>query len=256
MWDEGITSSQQRAGNTKATKAPGKPRSYAKTPSRFVGCPGRPKLTGVPARPIWLAMLALISATPSPFARKNRIALIEKGIPFKLQTEVPWHSTTETPKYKPPLLIPERLDDKLLVRQIQVLADGACDTMGLVFFETMKGGTKSEEWLSRRYRKVNGALAAADGLVRTSGEGRFLVCDEFSVADIARGSILGMMKYVLGKHISTALKFLTLFQNALGEALNDSARPLQYGRDADMKEARKNFEVTQPEIFELTEKVT
>ena len=37
-------------------------------------------------------MLILLSATPSPYARKNRIALIEKGIPFELQTEIPWHS--------------------------------------------------------------------------------------------------------------------------------------------------------------------
>ena len=35
----------------------------------------------------------LISATPSPYARKVRIALAEKGIPFELQTEVPWHGT-------------------------------------------------------------------------------------------------------------------------------------------------------------------
>ena len=31
-------------------------------------------------------MLRLISATPSPYARKVRIALAEKGIPFKLKT--------------------------------------------------------------------------------------------------------------------------------------------------------------------------
>ena len=44
-------------------------------------------------------VLTLISATPSPYARKNRIALLEKGIPFELQSEIPWHAATETPKY-------------------------------------------------------------------------------------------------------------------------------------------------------------
>ena len=132
--------------------------------------------------------LTLISATPSPYARKNRIALIEKGIPFTLQSEIPWHSTTETPKYNPleklpilifpeeekkapiyeswfiqeyivqkykdkviahtlysvlepkkstadilprkgPSLMPETLDDQLLARQVQVVADGACDAL-------------------------------------------------------------------------------------------------------------------------------
>jgi glutathione S-transferase len=49
-------------------------------------------------------MLTLISATP-----KNRIALLEKRIPFELKTEIPWHSDTETPKHNPleklPILI-------------------------------------------------------------------------------------------------------------------------------------------------------
>jgi glutathione S-transferase len=43
-------------------------------------------------------MLKLISATPSPYARKVRIALFGKGLPFELMTEVPWDSTTATPK--------------------------------------------------------------------------------------------------------------------------------------------------------------
>lgn len=57
-------------------------------------------------------MLRLISATPPPYARKVRIALAEKSIPFELLTEVPWDSTTQTPRYNPleklPVLI---LDD-------------------------------------------------------------------------------------------------------------------------------------------------
>jgi len=43
-------------------------------------------------------MFKLISATPSPYARKVRIALQEKGLPFELVTEVPRDSTTSTPK--------------------------------------------------------------------------------------------------------------------------------------------------------------
>lgn len=47
-------------------------------------------------------MWTLISATPSPYARKIRIALQEKGLTnYKLQTEVPWDSTTTTPKHNP-----------------------------------------------------------------------------------------------------------------------------------------------------------
>jgi len=109
-------------------------------------------------------MLTLISATPSPCARKNRIALLEKGIPFNIQTEIAWHSTTETPKYSPleklpvlifddgrrpiykswyiqeyivqkykgvgPTLMPEGIDEQIEMRRIQTLADRACDAIG------------------------------------------------------------------------------------------------------------------------------
>lgn len=109
-------------------------------------------------------MRTLISATPSPYARKNRIALLERNIPFELQSEIPWESATQTPKYNPleklpiliffdgkppiyeswliqeyitqkyadrgPSLLPKGgVDDLLRARQIQVLADGACDAM-------------------------------------------------------------------------------------------------------------------------------
>ena len=50
----------------------------------------------------------LISATPSPYARKVRIALAEKGLPFELLTEVAWDSTTRTPRYNPLEKLPIR----------------------------------------------------------------------------------------------------------------------------------------------------
>ena len=55
--------------------------------------------------------MILISATPSPFARKVRISMMEKGIPFDLQNEVPWHADTRTTQFNPleqlPVLIPD-----------------------------------------------------------------------------------------------------------------------------------------------------
>ena len=100
----------------------------------------------------------LISATPSPYARKVRIVLAEKGIPFTLQTEVPWDSDSQTPKYNPleklpvlinnetneavyeshfilewlevkhpePPMIPRNQDDRLFAKQVEVVVDGSC----------------------------------------------------------------------------------------------------------------------------------
>lgn len=217
-------------------------------------------------------MLTLISATPSPYARKNRILMLEKGTPFELKNEIPWHSTTETPQYNPleklpilifddgkspiyeswyiqeylvqkykgtgPALIPESLDDQLLAKKIQVLADGACDAMGLAFFESGRGELKSEEWYARQLRKVNGVLKAMDELVKQSG-GRYLVGDEFSIADIAVGSMLGLMNMVET-------------QFGLVKWLEQYPKLKEYWR---MLEARDSFQQTQPVMFELTEKV-
>jgi glutathione S-transferase len=62
------------------------------------------------------------------------------------------------------------------VRQIQVLADGGCDAMGLVFFETSRGELKSVEWEARQLRKIYNVLKACDELVIES-KGGFLVGD-------------------------------------------------------------------------------
>ena len=55
--------------------------------------------------------MRLISATPSPYARKVRIALAEKVIPFELVTEVPWNDDTCLPQHNPleklPVLLPD-----------------------------------------------------------------------------------------------------------------------------------------------------
>jgi glutathione S-transferase len=57
------------------------------------------------------ATVKLISATPSPYVRKVRITLAEKGIPFELVTEVPWNRDTTMPLYNPlerlPVLLPD-----------------------------------------------------------------------------------------------------------------------------------------------------
>lgn len=120
-------------------------------------------------------MLKLISATPSPFARKVRIARWPKR-PYRSKlTEVPWDSTTMTPRYNPleklpilllpdggcvyessyilqylelkypqPRLLPEDIDGQLAARKLEVLCDGVCDAVVLSLFEKPRadGGSK------------------------------------------------------------------------------------------------------------------
>ena len=164
-------------------------------------------------------MYQLISATPSPYARKVRIALAEKGLPFELLTEVPWDSTTSTPRYNPleklPILllgdgtsvyessyilqylelkhpqvplVPKDIDGHLAARKLEVLCDGVCDAVVLSLFEKMRAGGGSPKWLARQRRKIVGGMAE---MARLVGQRHWAVGETFSLGDIAVGTATG-----------------------------------------------------------------
>ena len=165
-------------------------------------------------------MYKLISATPSPYARKVRIALMEKGIPFELITDVPWDSTTSTPKFNPleklpilicddgstvyesrfileylelkhplPAMLPLDVDGILAAKRFEVLCDGICDALVLMFFERMRApAAQSAEWMARQKRKVDGGLGE---LSRLLGNRRYAVGDAFGLGDIAAATVVG-----------------------------------------------------------------
>ncbi len=166
-------------------------------------------------------MLKLISATPSPYARKVRVALAEKGIPFELLTEVPWDGTTSTPRYNPleklPVLLledgasvyessfilqylelkypqhpllPADVDGILAARRLEVLCDGVCDAIVLTFFERMRKDSASQPWLARQRRKIDGGLKE---IARLAADNTWTVGDRFSLGDIATGTLLGYL---------------------------------------------------------------
>ena len=167
--------------------------------------------------------MRLISATPSPFARKVRIALAEKGIAFDLVTEVPWNDDTSLPRYNPleklpvllpdggeplfqssyilewlerryprPPLLPDDDDGILAHKRLEVIADGVCDAVILILFERMRPeGQQSEPWIMRQQRKIEGGVAA---LASSVGDGSdFAIGGTFGLADIAVGSVLGYL---------------------------------------------------------------
>ena len=175
-------------------------------------------------------VLKLISATPSPYARKVRIALKEKDIPFELQTEVPWDNTTKTPEYNPleklpvliaddgeavyeshfilewleakypapeyPAIFPANKSKELLAKQIQVVTDGMCDACVLMFFEKQRTDP-SAAWAARQRRKVDGGMRALSEWV---GDKQYIIDDRFGLADVAAGSVLGYMRVRFQDH--------------------------------------------------------
>jgi len=174
-------------------------------------------------------MYRLISATPSPYARKVRIQLAEKNIPFELVTEVPWDNDTQTPQFNPleklPVLIcddgetvyesrfvnewvefqhpetplmPKEKDDLLLVKRFEILSDGICDACVLVFWERARAdGARSDEWIARQLRKRDGGMKEISRLL---GDRLFCVGDRLTLADIAVGSMLGWLNVRLSEY--------------------------------------------------------
>ena len=209
-------------------------------------------------------MFQLISATPSPYARKVRIALAEKGLPFELLTEVPWHSTTSTPRYNPleklPVLLlpdgssvyessyilqylelkypqtpllPDDIDGKLAARKLEVLCDGICDAVVLTLFEKMRAGGGSPEWLARQRRKIDGGLAEMAKIV---GSRQWATGNSFSLGDIAVG---------------TAVAYLSVrFQELPWRTLYPDLALL-----SDRLEQRPSFQASVPYAQSITEKV-
>ncbi len=167
-------------------------------------------------------MLRLVSATPSPFARKVRIALIEKAVPFELVTDVPWNHDTSVGDFNPleklPILITERdgivCDSTLIIdyletahpepallprdpklrlaaKSIEVLQNGICDAVVLTFFERQRvKEAQSAQWLARQRRKIERGTAA----LASQLDGKdYFVDGAFTLADIAAVCALGYL---------------------------------------------------------------
>ena len=209
-------------------------------------------------------MFKLISATPSPYARKVRIALIEKGLAFELITEVPWDSSTATPRYNPleklPVLIlddgssvyessyildwlelkypqtpllPPDVDGILAAKKLDVLCNGVCDAVVLTFFERQREGGGSPEWLARQRRKIEGGLGE---IARLVGTREWAVGEHFSLGDIAAGTAAG--------YLSVRLKELPVRE--MYPALTAYA---------DRLALRPSFAATQPYPQNITDKI-
>src|SRR6266446_3815362 len=157
--------------------------------------------------------MKLLSATPSPYARKVRVALIEKGIAFEVMTELPWNPGTAAPNFnplgkipvlvlddgrvvhdskviveylemlgRPPHLLPSDPSLRLAHKQIEATADGVCDAVVLIVLERSRDSAKRvRDWLGRQLRKVEaGTSALADEL---GGGRQCFVGSAFGLAD-------------------------------------------------------------------------
>ncbi len=173
--------------------------------------------------------MRLIIASPSPYARKARIALHEKSLPFVEELTVPWNPGSVAPAYNPlgkiPILIlddgqaiydssvileyldtvagthaliPAAGSERVKAKQMEALADGISDAVVLIALEARrKPELQSRDWVARQRAKIDAGMAELD---RVLGEQLWLVGTAFGLADIAAGSALGYTTLRLADH--------------------------------------------------------
>ncbi len=166
--------------------------------------------------------MQLVIATPSPFARKARVAMLEKGLAFETVVDNPWNPGARAPQLnplgkipvlllddgrtlvdsrviveyletlgRPPALLPADPAARVAHRQIEALADGVCDAVVLTVLERSRApGKQSADWIARQRAKVVSGVAA---LERELGRGTWFVGDAYGLADVAAGCMLGYL---------------------------------------------------------------
>lgn len=158
--------------------------------------------------------MKLIIAKPSPYARKARIALLEKRIDCDIIIDNPWLQETNVAKANPlgkvpalllddggvvhdskviveyletlgvpPVLIPNDPLQRIAHKQIEAIADGICDSIVLIALEgTRPADKRSEVWLKRQRSKIIAGVAELER--QLAGRECFTGAD-FGLAEIA-----------------------------------------------------------------------
>ena len=218
------------------------------------------------------AAVKLINNGPSPYGRKVMIALREKGIPFEIEWDIPWHKDTTVHHYNPlqqlPILLGERgevvyessyilawlerhypspplspsdLDDTLAVRLYQVLGVGIMDAITRINFEMARpDGHQSRVWMDRQRRKILGAVAELGKLI---GNREFAVGSALSHADLETGIVLG--------HFDFMAKNIPALSHLLDGQIQWRQRHPNLALYIDNLETRPSFKASAPHMVQM-----
>jgi glutathione S-transferase len=166
--------------------------------------------------------MKLIASQTSPYARKVRIALVEKKIECDFVEESPWAAETTVPGYNPlgkvPVLvlddgttlfdsrviveyldtvspvsrlIPEPNRQRIVVRRWEALSDGICDAAVAIVLERKRPAKQqNKDWIERQRHKVD---LGVKELAQDLGDRLWCNGDAYSLADIAAGCALAYL---------------------------------------------------------------
>ena len=170
--------------------------------------------------------MQLIGSYTSPFVRKIRVLLIEKGVPYSFLEDNPWTPETKTTQFNPlgkvPILIdengstwydsnviaeyieslntrvkllPDAHQPRLEVKQLIALVEGIVEAGIAIFLEQKRSQEKQDQdWIERNQLKTHRGL---DALEKALGDNLWLHENQFSLADICAGVVLGWLSFRL-----------------------------------------------------------
>jgi glutathione S-transferase len=167
--------------------------------------------------------MKLVASKLSPYARKVRVILAEKQVPFEFVLENVWDPATRVPDFNPlgkvpvlvtdegeplydsvviaeyldplaaPRLIPASGLERALVRRDEALADGVMDAGVTMFLERKReAGRQEGNWIARQHGKVEAGIVA---LAHQLGDKPWLRGDAMTLGDVAAGCALLWLEF-------------------------------------------------------------
>ncbi len=166
--------------------------------------------------------MKLFASLTSPYARKIRILLAEKALPFELVVDSPWEVNTRVPEVNPlgkvpalvteggevffdspvvagylealnvaPHMLPGDPLERVRVRQVEALADGVTDAAVAALLESRRpDGERSDREIGRQKEKIDRGLAELER--RATGR-TWMHGDSLTLGDIAVGVALAYL---------------------------------------------------------------
>jgi glutathione S-transferase len=171
--------------------------------------------------------MRLFGTPGSPFSRKVRIVLEERGIPYEYIIERPSVPGSRVPQFNPlgkiptlvfddgralydspviveyldmqgngPSLIPERFEERIEVKRWEALGDGIAEATVLINHEYRepKEKQRAQAWFERQRAKIDRGLAT---MQKDLGSGEFCFGRRFTLADVAAGYALDYLDQAL-----------------------------------------------------------
>lgn len=165
--------------------------------------------------------MKLVTSPTTPFGRKVRILIAEKGLHCTVVEDIPWNADSRTPEFNPlgkvpvlvldngdalydsrviaeyletlpvPRLVPTDSAARIRVKRWEALADGISDAAAAIFIERKREPARqSEDWIARQRGKIDAALREASRLLA----GDYCEGESFTLADAALCAALGYLE--------------------------------------------------------------